>query len=114
MYCISIQIAIIEHVTTSRILFLNIAPSHLLREQIHKHYGQFPTMEDDFTLYTNGPGWLWWLISVLPLDPRIQTSLLAMLSLKERLDGVKRVIQYNMEQSSHKISIFLSIPHDKT
>jgi hypothetical protein len=24
------------------------------REQIHKHYGQFPTMEDDFTLYTNG------------------------------------------------------------
>ena len=64
------------------------------REQIHKHYGQFPTMEDDFTQYPNGPGWLWWLISVLPLDPRIQTSLLAMLSLKERLDGVKRVIQY--------------------
>ena len=30
MHCISIQIAIIEHVTTSRILFLNIAPSHLL------------------------------------------------------------------------------------
>ncbi|VDI39404.1 Hypothetical predicted protein [Mytilus galloprovincialis] len=66
----------------------------LQREQIHKHCGQFPALDEDFTQYPNGPRWLWWLVSVLPLNPQIQLSLLAMVQLKERLEGVKKVIQY--------------------
>ena len=71
------------------------------REQIHKHCGQFPSLDEDFTQYPNGPGWLWWLISVLPLNPQIQLSLLATVVLKERLEGVKRVMQYISRRRSH-------------
>jgi len=68
------------------------------REQILHHLGQFPAMDPEFS--PNGPAWLWWMVSVLPLDPRIQNTMLAMTSYKERLDGVKRVLMYMSRKRS--------------
>lgn len=73
----------------------------LQREQIMRHLGSFPDIDTDFHNNTNGPVWLWWLLGVLPLDPRIRLTLLAMPSFKERLEGVRRVVQFVTRRRDH-------------
>ncbi|KAJ8297429.1 hypothetical protein KUTeg_023960 [Tegillarca granosa] len=79
----------------------------LQREHIIRHLGSFPDIDIDFQNNTNGPVWLWWLLGVLPLDPRIRLTLLAMSSFKERLEGVKRVVQFVTETQRSMTSIDL-------
>ncbi|KAK2083744.1 LON peptidase N-terminal domain and RING finger protein 3 [Saguinus oedipus] len=38
----------------------------------------------------NGPAWCWWTLAVLPLESRAQLPFLAMTSLKDRLNGIRR------------------------
>lgn len=40
----------------------------------------------------NGPSWCWWLLAVLPLEGRAQLPFLALTSLKDRLNGIRRVL----------------------
>ncbi|XP_069131502.1 LON peptidase N-terminal domain and RING finger protein 3-like [Argopecten irradians] len=68
------------------------------REQIYRHLGQLPALEQDFQNNTNGSAWLWWTLSVLPLDTRIQMTMLAMRSYEERLNGIKRILMYMRRQ----------------
>lgn len=64
------------------------------QNRMRQHYGDFPEREPNVLAPPNGPTWLWWELAVLPLDPRVQLALLAMTSLKDRLLGVRRVLQY--------------------
>lgn len=42
----------------------------------------------------NGPAWCWWTLAVLPLESRAQLPFLAMRSLKDRLNGIRRVLAF--------------------
>ncbi|XP_054070002.1 LON peptidase N-terminal domain and RING finger protein 3 isoform X3 [Rissa tridactyla] len=42
----------------------------------------------------NGPAWCWWVLAVLPLENRAQLPFLAMKSLKDRLNGIRRVLTF--------------------
>ncbi|XP_074863827.1 LON peptidase N-terminal domain and RING finger protein 3 isoform X2 [Carettochelys insculpta] len=42
----------------------------------------------------NGPAWCWWVLAVLPLESRAQLPFLAMKSLKDRLNGIRRVLMF--------------------
>lgn len=64
------------------------------KSQIRQHLGEFPGPEADNNYGKNGTAWHWWMVAVLPLDPRIQVAMLAMQSYKERLLGLKKVIGY--------------------
>lgn len=42
----------------------------------------------------NGPACCWWLLAVLPIDPRYQLSVLSMTSLKDRLVKIQNILSY--------------------
>lgn len=62
--------------------------------QILQHFGQMPEREDDIQATPNGPACCWWLLAVLPIDPRYQLSVLSMTSLKERLVKIQQILTY--------------------
>ena len=68
-------------------------PAHQ-KQQIRQHLGDFPEQDLDVNFGSNGTAWHWWMIAMLPLDPRIQLAMLAMTSYSERLNGLKRVMGY--------------------
>lgn len=70
------------------------------RNQISRHFGGFPAFDADFQGNPNSTAWLWKVLPILPLDPRIQLTMLAMTSYKERLEGILRVLEYIKRRSS--------------
>ncbi|KAG7461845.1 hypothetical protein MATL_G00195420 [Megalops atlanticus] len=64
------------------------------RGQILQHFGPMPERETDLQATPNGPAWCWWLLAVLPIDPRYQLSVLSMMSLKERLVKIQHILTY--------------------
>ncbi|XP_077427530.1 LON peptidase N-terminal domain and RING finger protein 1 [Vanacampus margaritifer] len=62
--------------------------------QILQHFGPMPEMEADIQATPNGPACCWWLLAVLPIDPRYQLSVLSMTSLKERLVKIQHILTY--------------------
>lgn len=69
----------------------------LPRQRILSSFGAFPLLEpqaDSLAVPAGGPAWQWWLIAVLPLDPRAQLAILAMCSIKDRLLALRRVINF--------------------
>ncbi|XP_035377689.1 LON peptidase N-terminal domain and ring finger 1, like isoform X1 [Electrophorus electricus] len=64
------------------------------RNQILQHFGPMPEREDDIQAPPNGPACCWWLLAVLPVDPRYQLSLLSMTTLKERLVKIQHILTY--------------------
>ena len=62
--------------------------------RILQHFGEFPDVEPSLRNLPDGPAWAWWLTAVLPLDPRAQLTIIAMTSLKDRLQAIARVLNY--------------------
>lgn len=70
----------------------------LTKRRIISHYGNMPTLEVGYCTLKNGPAWTWWIVAILPLDSRIQLSILQETSLKRRLGIIQRILCYVMEQ----------------
>ncbi|XP_075716126.1 LON peptidase N-terminal domain and RING finger protein 1 [Rhinoderma darwinii] len=64
------------------------------RSQILHHFGSMPGREDNIQIAPSGPAWCWWLLAVLPVDPRYQLSVLSMRSLKDRLLKIQHILTY--------------------
>nr|XP_023670532.1 LON peptidase N-terminal domain and RING finger protein 1-like isoform X1 [Paramormyrops kingsleyae] len=64
------------------------------RDQILQHFGPMPAREIDIQATANGPACCWWLLAVLPVDPRYQLSVLSLLSLRERLLKIQQILTY--------------------
>lgn len=62
--------------------------------QILQHFGPMPEREADIQATPNGPACCWWLLAVLPIDPRYQLSVLSMTSLRERLMKIQHILTY--------------------
>ena len=43
-----------------------------LRARIMQQFGAIPPIESGWITKQDGPAWLWWLIAILPLEPRSQ------------------------------------------
>ncbi|KAI8798730.1 LON peptidase N-terminal domain and RING finger protein 3 [Biomphalaria glabrata] len=79
--------------------WLTTVPS-FRRNRIIQHFGELP--EPDTNPSTvNGPNWAWWALAVLPLDPRVQLTMLGMCSFQDRLLALKKIIEYLNRRSCH-------------
>ncbi|RMC08124.1 hypothetical protein DUI87_15157 [Hirundo rustica rustica] len=65
-----------------------------LKGRILSHFGPMPAKDPDPQANPNGPAWCWWVLAVLPLENRAQLPFLAMKSLKDRLNGIRRVLTF--------------------
>uniref|UniRef100_A0A8C3XCN4 LON peptidase N-terminal domain and ring finger 3 n=1 Tax=Cyanoderma ruficeps TaxID=181631 RepID=A0A8C3XCN4_9PASS len=65
-----------------------------LKSRILSHFGPMPAKDPDPQANPNGPAWCWWVLAVLPLENRAQLPFLAMKSLKDRLNGIRRVLMF--------------------
>ncbi|KAM7161286.1 LON peptidase N-terminal domain and RING finger protein 3 isoform 1-T1 [Macrochelys suwanniensis] len=65
-----------------------------LKSRILSHFGPMPAKDPDPQASPNGPAWCWWVLAVLPLESRAQLPFLAMKSLKDRLNGIRRVLMF--------------------
>ncbi|XP_059535330.1 LON peptidase N-terminal domain and RING finger protein 3 isoform X2 [Myotis daubentonii] len=65
-----------------------------LRNRIINHFGPMPDKDADPQINPNGPAWCWWILAVLPLESRAQLPFLAMRSLKDRLNGIRRILAF--------------------
>ncbi|KAJ8281297.1 hypothetical protein GJAV_G00065930 [Gymnothorax javanicus] len=62
------------------------------RAQILQHFGSMPEKEADIQATPDGPACCWWLLAVLPVDPRYQLSVLSSTSLRERLLKIQHIL----------------------
>ncbi|XP_023236909.1 LON peptidase N-terminal domain and RING finger protein 3-like [Centruroides sculpturatus] len=65
-----------------------------IKRRVLEHFGQMPSVEEDYLNSQNGPSWFWWMLAILPLDPKAQIAVLAMTSLRRRLEVLHRVLLY--------------------
>ncbi|KAM9668688.1 LON peptidase N-terminal domain and RING finger protein 3 isoform 3-T3 [Dama dama] len=65
-----------------------------LKNRILNHFGPMPEKDADPQINPNGPAWCWWTLAVLPLESRAQLPFLAMRSLKDRLNGLRRILAF--------------------
>nr|XP_044996951.1 LON peptidase N-terminal domain and RING finger protein 3 isoform X1 [Jaculus jaculus] len=72
--------------------FHSLKPS--LKNRILNHFGPMPEKDVDPQINPNGPAWCWWTLAVLPLESRAQLPFLAMRSLKDRLNGIRRILAF--------------------
>ncbi|CAH1268424.1 LONRF1 [Branchiostoma lanceolatum] len=61
-------------------------------DRILQHFGNMPDLEADPQANPDGPAWTWWLLAILPVDQRIQYTILVMNSLKDRLEALRRIL----------------------
>ena len=64
------------------------------KARITQHFGNPPALEQNILNLPNGPSWAWWLVAILPLNPRAQLAIVAMTSLKERLVALNHFLSY--------------------
>lgn len=65
-----------------------------LKSRILGHFGPMPAKDPDPQVNPNGPSWCWWVLAVLPLENKAQLPFLAMTSLKDRLNSIRRVLMF--------------------
>ncbi|XP_006872170.1 PREDICTED: LON peptidase N-terminal domain and RING finger protein 3 isoform X2 [Chrysochloris asiatica] len=65
-----------------------------MKNRILHHFGPMPEKDADPQMNPDGPAWCWWILAVLPLESRAQLPFLAMRSLKERLNSIRRVVAF--------------------
>uniref|UniRef100_A0A8C6C2X0 LON peptidase N-terminal domain and ring finger 2 n=1 Tax=Monodon monoceros TaxID=40151 RepID=A0A8C6C2X0_MONMO len=63
-----------------------------MKEQILSHFGLMPDREPEPQSNLSGPAWSWWILAVLPLERKAQLAILSMISLKERLLAIRRIL----------------------
>lgn len=63
-----------------------------MKEQILSHFGVMPDREPEPQSNPSGPAWSWWILAVLPLERKAQLAILGMISLKERLLAIRRIL----------------------
>ncbi|XP_078684505.1 LON peptidase N-terminal domain and RING finger protein 1-like isoform X1 [Branchiostoma floridae x Branchiostoma belcheri] len=61
-------------------------------DRILQHFGNMPECEADPQASPDGPAWTWWLLAILPVDQRIQYTILVMTPLKDRLEALRRIL----------------------
>ncbi|XP_039187070.1 LON peptidase N-terminal domain and RING finger protein 1 [Crotalus tigris] len=62
--------------------------------QILQYFGPMPEKEENLQETADGPAWCWWLLAVLPVDPKYQLSVFSMRSLRERLIKIQAILTY--------------------
>jgi len=72
------------------------------RKSIIDHYGKLPDLDQDYWILPNGPTWLWWILNILPIDPKLKTLLLSITSLKKRLENTRRILRFLAKAKSQK------------
>lgn len=68
------------------------------KRRILGHYGPMPTVEAEYWTLPNGPTWMWWIVAILPLDSRIQLSVLRETHLRRRLEVIRCILKCVMVQ----------------
>lgn len=68
------------------------------KRRILGHYGPMPPVEGEYWTLPNGPTWMWWIVAILPLDSRIQLSVLRETSLRRRLEVIRCILKCVMVQ----------------
>nr|CAB3263470.1 LON peptidase N-terminal domain and RING finger protein 3 [Phallusia mammillata] len=67
------------------------ALSSVVSSRITQHFGSFPFKDENINT-ENGPNWLWWVLAVLPVEERVQATILGKNILRERLLIIHRVL----------------------
>ncbi|KAF8784977.1 LON peptidase N-terminal domain and RING finger protein 3-like [Argiope bruennichi] len=62
------------------------------KQEILQHFGPMPEIEAGYINSANGPSWFWWMLAVLPLEPKSRLMILSMTSLPRRLKTLYRVL----------------------
>lgn len=63
-----------------------------MKEQISSHCGSVPDREPEPQSNPGGPVWSWWMLAVLPLAQKAQLATLGVISLKEHLLAIRRIL----------------------
>uniref|UniRef100_A0A452EUL3 LON peptidase N-terminal domain and ring finger 2 n=1 Tax=Capra hircus TaxID=9925 RepID=A0A452EUL3_CAPHI len=63
-----------------------------MKEQISSHCGSVPDREPEPQSNPGGPAWSWWMLAVLPLAQKAQLATLGVISLKEHLLAIRRIL----------------------
>lgn len=61
-------------------------------KKITEHYGPLPIPEEAELDQPNGPSWVWWMITILPIDKKLQVTAMSFTKLHQRLQFIKSAI----------------------
>ncbi|GFT76518.1 LON peptidase N-terminal domain and RING finger protein 3 [Nephila pilipes] len=62
------------------------------KQEILQHFGPMPETEAGYLSSESGPSWFWWMLAVLPIEPKSRLMILSMTSLPRRLQTLYRVL----------------------
>lgn len=71
--------------------WLNCILAENLR-RIIDHYGPLPIPDEAELDSPNGPSWVWWMITILPIDKKLQVTAMSFTKLHRRLQFIKTAI----------------------
>lgn len=60
--------------------------------EITDHYGCLPKLSSTELDTPNGPTWVWWMITILPIDSKLQITAMSFKKLQQRLLFIKSAI----------------------
>ncbi|GAB1607343.1 LON peptidase N-terminal domain and RING finger protein 1-like [Argonauta hians] len=65
---------------------------HERLEQIIDHYGFLPKLSPSELDTPNGPAWVWWMLTILPIDSKLQISAMSFRKVQQRLQFIKKAL----------------------
>ena len=63
-------------------------------QSIKEKYGPLPQYESNFSLFPNGPPWIWWGLAVIPLNCNAKLVLLKSNHARERMLSLERFLRF--------------------